>query len=331
MSNTKKVLVTGANGFLGIHLTRTLHQLGYETRAFVRPGADLRGLSQLPVQICFGRIDNAAQVSRAVEGCHFVIHAASITDQWGIGFEEYERINFKGTRHVVAACLQHQVEKLIHVSTANTFEPGSKQQPATELNGFSLFKANSGYINTKYLAQQYVLEQVQARQLPAIIVNPTFIIGPDDYKPSSGKLLLYGLNKKLLFYPPGGKSFVSVADVCQGIINGLHSGITGDCYLLAGHNLTYGEFFRLLQQVTRKKQVMVKIPAFVLKAAGLLGSLKGMITGKPGRLTWSAAYLLCLDNYYSGKKAATALQVNYTPLEKAVAGAWAWFRTHGYC
>lgn len=327
----KKILITGANGFLGINLTREFFNLGHQVKVFVRPGADLRGLSGIPVQISFGRIDSPEQVSRAVEGCQIVVHAASITDQWGVGFEEYERINFKGTKYIVEACLQHKVERLIHVSTANTIEPGSQKQPATELNGFSLFKANSGYINTKYLAQQYVLEQVQARQLPAIVVNPTFIIGPHDFKPSSGKLLLYGLHKKLLWYPPGGKNFVYVNDVCQGIINALAIGKTGSCYLLAGHNLTYREFFRLLNNISKEKQLMVRIPAFLLKLAGMIGSLKAMVTGKPGKLTWSAAYLLCLDNYYSGKKAETELMVKYTPMEAGLANAWAWFKENEYC
>lgn len=327
----KKILITGANGFLGINLTRQFFSLGYQVKAFVRPGADLRGLSGIPVQISFGRIDNPEQVSRAVEGCHIVVHTASITDQWGVDFEEYERINFKGTRNIVDACLQHKVEKLIHVSTANTIAPGSKKQPATELNGFSLFKANSGYINTKYLAQQYVLEQVQARQLPAIIVNPTFIIGAHDYKPSSGKLLLYGLHKKLLWYPPGGKNFVHVNDVCQGIINALAIGKTGSCYLLAGHNLSYREFFRLRHKISNEKQVMIPIPAFLLTLAGMLGSLKTMITGRPGKLTWSAAYLLCLDNYYSGKKAETELLIAYTPMETSITNAWTWFKANEYC
>lgn len=326
----KKILITGANGLLGTNLAWHLFRIGYKVHLFVRPGGDLRGLDGLPAHITYGRIDNAGQVNEAVAGCDYVVHAASITDQWGVDFEEYERINYKGTRHVVAACLEHGIEKLIHVSTANTIGPGTREQPGTELNGFSLFQADSGYINSKYLAQQFVQEQVQAKGLPAVIVNPTFIIGPRDYKPSSGKLLLHGLNKKLLFYPPGGKNFVYVEDVCQGIVNALHLGEPGNCYLLAGHNHTYKEFFSLLNHLSEQRPLMIGLPAWLLKAAGLLGSLKGIITGKPGRLTWSAAYLLCLDNYYAGDKAAVDLRVNYTPMEIALSKALSWFRANHY-
>ncbi|MDF2187097.1 NAD-dependent epimerase/dehydratase family protein [Paraflavitalea sp. CAU 1676] len=326
----KKVLITGANGFLGTNLAWQLFRQGFEIKILVRPGADLQYLSGIPLHISYGRIDHAEQVQEAVAGCQYVVHAAAITDQWGIGFEEYDRINFKGTRNIVEACLHHKVEKLIYVSTANTMGPGTMQTPATELDGFTLFSANSGYINSKYLAQQYVLEQVQARQLPAVVVNPTFMIGPRDHKPSSGKLLLHGVHKKLLWYPPGGKNFVYIDDVCQGIINAIQLGQAGNCYLLAGHNLTYGEFFRLLRTHTRQKQRMIRIPRSLLLGAGLLGNLKGLLTGKAGKLTWSGARLLSLDNYYSGKKATSELNIQYTSMDIAISNALTWFRANKY-
>ncbi|MCW3467186.1 NAD-dependent epimerase/dehydratase family protein [Chitinophaga nivalis] len=327
----KKILVTGANGFLGSNLTRELYRLGYDVRILVRRGADLTGVTDIPCEVFFGNIDNKADVMLAVTGCQAVVHTAAITDQWAISFEAYERINYIGTQYIVEACLEQRTEKLIYVSTANTMAPGSKAQPGNELNGFTLFHANSGYINTKYLAQQYVLEQVERKQLPAVIVNPTFMIGPNDIKPSSGKLLLYGLHKKVLFYPPGGKNFVYINDVCQGIVNALDNGKVGDCYLLAGDNLSYKEFFQLLGKVAKESRLMIRIPVWVLKLAGLLGSLKERMGGRSGKLNYTAAYLICLDNYYTGKKSVRELKVTYTPMEDAVRKALTWFKEHNYC
>ncbi|MBO9730189.1 MAG: NAD-dependent epimerase/dehydratase family protein [Chitinophaga sp.] len=322
----KKVLITGANGFLGSNLTRELYRLGYDIRIIVRPNADLKGIADIPCEVFFGQIDNIEHVLNAVKGCDIVIHAACITEQWGISFEEYEKVNFIATRHITAACLAYQVQQFIYVSTANTIAPGNKQNPGNELNGFTLFNANSGYINSKYLAQQYVLEQVAAKQLPAVVVNPTFMIGPNDVKPSSGKLILYGLKHRLLFYPPGGKNFVHIKDVCRGIINAIEKGKTGDCYLLAGQNLSYGEFFRLLRKISGKRQLLIRIPRFVLKFAGMIGSLPGI----SGKLNYSTAYMLCLDNYYSGKKSERELHLQYTPVETAVSGAFTWFKENNY-
>lgn len=325
-----KVLVTGANGFLGANLTRELFRLGYEVKMMVRPTADLKAIADIPCEMFFGRIDHKEEVQKAVAGCNIVIHTASITEQWDIAFEDYERINFTGTKNIVEACIAHKVEKFIHVSTANTMGPGNKEHPGSELSGFALFAANSGYINSKYLAQQYVLEQIEHKKLPGIIVNPTFMIGPNDTKPSSGKLILYGLGKKVLFYPPGGKNFVHIRDVCQGIIKAIDKGKIGDCYLLAGHNLSYKEFFGLLNRIAKEPKLIIRIPAFVLKLAGMIGSATERLTGGSRKLNYSAAYLLCLENYYSGKKSERELLVKYTPVEDAIADALSWFKENAY-
>lgn len=327
----KKVLITGASGFLGASLARHFCRLQYDVRVLVRMTANLSGITDVPCEIWYGSIENKREVMDAVTGCDIVIHSAAVTDQWDTGFEMYERINYTATQYVCEACLEQNVSKFIYVSTANTIGPGSKDAPGTELNGFTLFDAGSGYINSKYLAQQYVLEQVQKKQLPAVIVNPTFMIGPEDRKPSSGQLLLYGLNKKILFYPPGGKNFVYIDDVCNGIANAIELGRTGECYLLAGHNLSYGEFFRMVNKLADQPKWMIRIPAFVLKAGGIIGSLKQRLTGKSGKLTYANAYMLCLDNYYSSRKAQRELSLPVTPINVALSHTLDWFRKNNYC
>lgn len=325
-----KVLITGANGFLGANLTRELFRMGYEIKVLVRPSADLSAIADIPCEIFFGNIDNKEQVAEAMKGCQLVVHSASVTEQWGIPYETYENINYTGTKYIVDACIAQQVEKFIYVSTAATIGPGTKLQPGNELNGFTLLHLNSGYIMSKYLAQQYVLEQVATKKLPGVVVNPTFMIGPFDTKPSSGKLLLYGLGKKILFYPPGGKNFVHIQDVCKGIVRAIERGKTGDCYLLAGHNLSYREFFRLVHKISDTSAIMIRIPPFLLKFSGLIGSLLGVLTGKPGKLNYTAARLLCLESYYTGKKSERELQVQYKPVEEAIRASLAWFQENNY-
>ncbi len=321
----KKVLITGGNGFLGANLVRMLCQQNYQINILVRQRADLKALEGCQLNIIPGNITEEKDVFRAVKGCHYVIHAASITDQSGIAFEKYEVINVTATKHIVHACLQHKVEKLIYVSTANTIGPGDFYNPGTELNGFSYFKANSGYINTKYLAQQFVLEHVLHNKLPAVVVNPTFMIGPYDSKPSSGKIILYGLNRKILFYPPGGKNFVHIEDVCRGIINAIEIGKTGECYLLAGENLSYKDFFSALNEISSQRPLMIKIPRFVLKTSARFSSLIGMLNHKPRQLNPSSAYMLCCYNYYTGEKSERELKLQYQSVNKAIAQAYDWF------
>lgn len=326
-----KVLITGGNGFLGSNVARELFRRGYEVKLMMRSTADASVVADIPCEIYHGDIGNPQDVLMAVRGCDYVVHTASITQQWAVTFKEYELINVTGTINVVNACLEHNVKKLVHVSTANTIGPGNKVKPANELNSFTLLHVNSGYINSKYIAQQYVLEQIERKNLPAIIVNPTFMIGQNDVKPSSGKIILHGINKRLVFYPPGGKNFVHINDVCTGISNALERGKIGDCYLLAGENLTYKEFFELLNEVAGQDPTMVCIPQFVLKMMGIMGTLVGVLRKTSGKLTYSSAYMLCLYNYYSGKKSERELFVKYTPIDKAIGSALTWFKENNYC
>ncbi|MNL30773.1 hypothetical protein D3C87_1525310 [compost metagenome] len=157
------------------------------------------------------------------------------------------------------------------------------------------------------------------------------MIGQGDAKPSSGKIILHGMNKRLVFYPPGGKNFVHINDVCAGIAQAISMGKSGDCYLLAGENLSYREFFELLNKVSGQDPVMIRIPQFVLKMIGIMGTLLGALSKTSVKLNYSSAYMLCLYNYYSGKKSERELLLKYTPVEKAISNALTWFRDNNYC
>src|SRR5215212_6042784 len=95
-----KVLVTGANGFLGSHLSRELYRRGYEVKVMIRPKADVRTIADVPCEVFYGEIHQKEDVVQAVSGCQVVIHEAAITEQQNISYDEYEKINFLATRHV---------------------------------------------------------------------------------------------------------------------------------------------------------------------------------------------------------------------------------------
>lgn len=297
----------------------------------MRASANTNIVADIPCEIFYGEISDAEDVLNAVSGCSYVVHTASVTAQWGVSPEAYQLINYKGTVNVAEACIYHGVEKLIHISTANTIGPGSRDKPADELYSFGLTNISSGYVSSKYIAQQYVLEQVERRGLAAVVINPTFMLGAYDTGPSSGKLILHGINKRFFFYPPGGKNFVAVNDVAAGIANAIERGRTGECYLMAGENLSYREFFQLLRKVSGRRAVMIQIPELLLKMFGILGTLFSMITGRATKLNYSSAYMLCLYNYYSGKKSERDLDISYVPAEKAIEDALQWFRENNYC
>lgn len=324
----EKVLVTGANGLLGANIVEVLNERGIDVRILTRETSDLTGVEDLKFEHFKGDLLDPDVIDRAVEGCDYVIHAAANTSQWPTGYHQYEPVNVNATRHVVNAVKKHGVKRLVFVSSANAFGNGTLDRPGTELNEFAGFRLGSGYMISKYIAQQLILDEVERNQLPAIIVNPTFMLGARDSKPSSGQIILMGLHKRLQVLPPGGKNFVHVRDVAIATCNALNKGRIGECYLLANENLTYRAFFTLLNEVTHGKPTYLPVPGWILKTVGRFGSLTEKITRRGSSLNIVNARLLCLSNYYTAAKAIETLDLPQTPIKTAIEDALAWFRAH---
>jgi dihydroflavonol-4-reductase len=321
-----RVLVTGAAGLLGSNIVRALLDQQIKPVCFVRKSTDLSTLKDLPCDFVFGSLENKEEVELAVQDCDAVIHAASIFSHPGNSYEEFVKANIQGTIHVVEAVLKYDLLKLIYISTANTLAPGTKERPGIELNEFDGFHLDSNYLNTKYIAEQYVLEQVEKKGLDANIINPTFMLGAFDSKPSSGRIITYGINKSIVFVPPGGKNFVHVGDVAKVAVRALSSKIKGEKYLVTGFNYTYKEFFELLSKRSGKKKKMVIIPKFLFYTAAYLVQF---LRGKNIEFNISNAKVLGRDNYYSGKKAIRDFKYLPTPIELAVEDALDWFKKNG--
>jgi len=117
-----------------------------------------------------------------------------------------------------------------------------------------------------------------------------------------------------------------VRDVAVGIVNALTKGHIGQCYLLAGENMSYADFYRTLNKVTGHKARQVRVPAAVLKGTGFVGGLWNTLGIKPVPLNYTNARLLCVPNYYTPEKARLELDLPFTPIEEAVHEAVEWFR-----
>lgn len=325
-----KVLITGANGLLGVNLVHELVEKNFEVKAFVRSTSDMRSLHKVSCQVVFGEISRYDDIHNALRDCDAIIHAASTTNILPLDFEYYRKINVVPTENIVQAVLRQGNKRLVYVSTASTFAPGSKENPGSESSPFTLGKHQSGYINSKFMAQQHVLENVEKNKLNAVVVNPTFMIGAYDAKPSSGKIILHALRRGIQWCPAGGKNFVHVSDVALGIELAMRKGVNGECYLLAGENLTYHEFFSKLNQVIGRKPFQIKIPKGIIHTAGSIANAWCSLTTQKLAFNKTNAHLLTLDNYYSGDKARRKFEFSTTPIEDAIREALDWFKKQNY-
>lgn len=325
-----KILITGANGLLGSNLVRQLLQENFEVKAMVRESSDLRSLKNTNPELFKGNLLDSGDLKKALPGCKLVVHVAANTAQWPSGYQHYKKINVEGTRLLLEESKKAGIEQFIFVSSANTFGPGTKEAPGDETSPFTSIQHQSGYMRSKYEAQQLVLDFERIYKFPAVVVNPTFMLGKYDAKPSSGQMLLMAHGKQLMPCPPGGRNFIHVKDVATGIIRAIEQGKPGNCYLLGNENLSYLELFRMMRKVCGFPKKLIQLPGTIMSAAGYAGTLYEKITGKPSKLNHTTARILSADNYYSSEKAIRDFQLPKTPVEQAIEDALSWFEDHGY-
>ena len=322
-----RVLLTGATGLLGSHVAHELVKRNYQVRVLVRPESSLNALEGLAVDVFKGYLTREKDVEEATDGCNFVIHSAALAVHKPTFLEAFQEVNIDGTRFIINACKKKKVEKLVYVSTANCFASGSKLKPGDESGAFPDWMQKSGYAYSKYLAQQQVLNDVRSGNLDAVVVNPTFIVGKD-YKVNGGKIFNYILNKRIAFYPLGGKNFIDAEAAAVGIVNAMEKGRSGECYLLAGENLSYRRFFNIVKGYTGQRTIMLPMPRMILKLAGFVGDILERIFNVHVPLTLVNARMLCQQNYYTAAKAKKELGLPNVSAEQSIGKTLQWFKVN---
>ena len=326
-----KVLVTGPDGLLGSHLVRALLADGYAVKALVLPGSTSQTLEGLPVERYICDILNIHDVRQAMSDCTMVIHAAASTKVWPTRSRSVWEVNLQGTKNVVDAAVEKQVQRFVYVSSASSFQHGSKDDPGTETQPFNGFQYHLDYIDSKYQAQEYVLQATRERGLPGVVVNPTFMFGEYDSQPSSGKMILAVYKGELPGYPPGGKNFVYAKDVARACVNAITKGRIGECYIAGNTNLSYQELFQKIALIIGGKPPRIKFPDWTLRAYGYVGTLMGLLFRRPPTINHATAKISCDGQYYSPLKAVTELGMPQTPIEEAIRSAFNWLKANHYC
>jgi dihydroflavonol-4-reductase len=323
-----KVLVTGADGMLGSNLVRLLLGRGYEVKVFLHPSSKSTTLDGLDIQRFYGDILDPSSLDLPFAGIDAVIHAAASTSVWPARSEKVRRINIEGTQNIIDKVLEFKVKRLVYVGSAssvNTKESGNSKYP------FPGAKFGLDYIDSKFDAFNCVMWAVKENGLPAVTVLPTFMIGPFDSLPGSGKMILAIAQEKLKFYTKGGRNFIHVADVAEAIANTLELPCLRKYYVAGNENLSYREFFGMVGKITGKPAPRIKIPGWVVKTVGCFGTLAGNISGKEPLLSYPMARISCEDQFVSSEEIVRDLKMPKTPVEKAIADCYEWFRANGYC
>lgn len=326
-----KVLVTGADGLLGSNLVRLLLERKYDVSVLLMDGIKESGtLKDLDIQRFYGNILNPIALNTAIQGQDIVIHAAASIMVFPAKAKSLHEVNVQGTVNIIQACEKHKIKRLIHVGTANSFGNGSINNPGNENSPYQGYKYGLDYMDTKRQAQDIVLKAVKERGLHALVVNPTFLIGPYDSRPNSGAMILGIYEGKVPGYTKGSKNYVAAKDAATAIANAIEMGEIGECYILGNQNYSYKEAFSIIGKEIGVKPPALKLPDGIVKVYGRINSFLASLFKFNPAVTKELAIISCEDHCYSGQKARNVLKMPETPLQVAVREAFDWFKENGY-
>ena len=325
-----KALVTGATGFVGAALARTLLAAGWQVRVLVRAGSDRRNLRAISVESAIGDLTDAPSLQRAVEGCDAVFHAAADYRLWVPDPLAMYRANVEGTRNLLEAARRAGVKRIVYTSSVACIGLPSDGTAGTEDTPVSLESMVGHYKRSKFLAEQAALEAAAAGA-PVVIVNPAAPVGPRDIKPTpTGQILLDAALGRTPAYVDTGLNIVHVDDVAAGHVLAFHHGRIGERYILGGENLPLRDILIAVTRLAGRSPPRLRLPHGVVLPIAYAAEGFARLTGKPTRVTVDSVRMARKRMYFSSAKAERELGYSHRPAALAFADAIEWFGAQGY-
>ena len=279
-----KTLVTGASGFIGLHVTRALAERGDDLRLLLRRTSDTSYLDELDFERATGDITDRRAVRRAMKDVDRVFHVAGKTSMRDGDREAVFRINVHGAKIVLEEALAAGVERLVFTSSVGAIGPATERAPADENQEFTAGRLGIAYINSKHEGEVEAL-RAAAQGLPVVIVNPSFVLGPEDPTGTSMSLVRRFLLRQIPAYVDGGLNIVDVRDVAKGHLLAETKGKVGERYILGGRNFTLDRLFADLSRISGVPAPALRLPSAVARSGARLGGLTGIpLGGSPDEL-----------------------------------------------
>ena len=324
-----RVLLLGASGLLGHNVLLQLQRCGHEPVLLLRSPLHVtfpKELASRTVKLPKSGEPFPYELLReAAQGCDAIVNCAGTTNMALSSLDDYRPINSELPRKLIRLMDELDLKTLVHVSSANTIGYGSPNAPADESLPMRSPFSDSFYALSKAEGERVLIEAAKDHHdYHIVILNPGFMIGPYDAKPSSGQLLLTGFRHRLMVAPKGGKAFIHVADVAATAVNALTMGVSGQRYLLTTESLSLQEFYALQAQVMGYKQHFVALPDAVVRVAGRVGDALQML-GIHSQLSSRNVRQLLVREYYNSQRAVKELEMPHTPIRQAIEDFFLWY------
>jgi nucleoside-diphosphate-sugar epimerase len=321
-----EILVTGATGFLASHLVPALQQRDHAVRALVLPSEEATWLRERGVAVYSGDVREPETLTEPVRNADAVIHMAALMATWA-PMEVHRAVHVTGTENVCRAALAAGVGRLVHLSSAITYTPG-RGVPIEE--DFPQEPLHEPHAVTKAEGDKLVQRMIAGDGLPAVIVRPEAMFGPNDRinfrrladRLRAGKGIIIGSGRNAV-------PFVYVDDVVQGLLLALeHPNALGRAYNITNDQwMTEEEFLRAIADEVGGKAPRIRVPYRALYGAAALAEWIATATKREPLVTRHGVQMFGSHNPLSIDRARREL--GYEPqvaLRDGIRLAGHWYR-----
>jgi nucleoside-diphosphate-sugar epimerase len=313
------VLVTGASGLVGLHLIKQLSIEGYSVRALYHSNLTKTLPETVDSQIEWIKCDilNVSQLDEAFKGIRSVYHCAAIVSYDPRFVERMMEINVEGTANVINIALEHQVDKLVYMSSIAALGNETYPTLVTEKSEWDTNEPHSQYAISKKKAEMEVWRGI-AEGLNAVIVNPAIILGEGDWEKSSTNLFQLVYNE-FPYYTSGETAWVDVKDVVIIMMRLMKSPISGEQFIISAGNHSFQYIFTQMALAMNKKPPHKKASKWMTELVWRFSYLKSLITNKQATISKETARASQEIKHYSNEKLKNKLEnYSYNSIESTI-------------
>jgi dihydroflavonol-4-reductase len=325
------ILVTGGAGFIGSQLVQALLDRGEAVRVVERPGAKVDHLPLSRLDVIFADIRERQAVRRVMPGCRLVYHLAANPQLWARQRNEFHRVNFLGTVHVLEEALAAGARRILHTSTESILTRARQTTPIAEDQAIGPGDVIGPYCRSKFRAERHAF-RLAAGGAPIVVVNPTLPIGPGDWgqSPPTRMMLDFCLGKRSA-YLDAELNLIDVRDVAISMVRAMEVGEPGRRYLLGSENWSIRSVFEYLAQLTGLPAPRWRVPYPVaLLAAYVSEFVAGAVTGRMPAASITGVKLTRRRMHFDSARSLAALGVTPRPVRDSLREAVDWFRQVGW-
>lgn len=310
--------VTGGNGLLGSFILRRLLESNLPFIAFKRDASDLSLVKDINDKITWRNADinDPVSLSEAFDGITHIIHTAAVVSFNPRHSKTMFATNVDGTRHVVNACLNEGVKRLVHVSSVAALGRTKNQAYVTEENKWVDSPVNSAYAHSKYLAELEIF-RAQEEGLSTVIINPSVILAPTQWDRSSSQLFKY-VGQENKFYINGTLNYVDVRDVANVAYKLLHSPEQNERFIVSSGQISFKDFFSEVAFLLNKKAPSIKLTKPYVKILAFIEAIRSMITGSNPLITKETARFTDITITYDNTKIKKRLNFDFLPFSSTL-------------